>query len=337
MRKNKAIILGFLGLIMTLLMVAVASALTLTVAMSNPLGSTTNSGTITLGAEVNGSIYLHNDGAARPGVANATNVSYQYSTDGSTFFVAAVNSSNADNGTYSSWNITFDTNNLSDAKTYTWRAVLTNETDTLDTSAEITGVLFDNMQPVVSLTSPVDGAIVEPGFAVAATCNNASSAVVILGGDEFAMTVSGGAGSETCAFTFGNDKPAKLTYNVVQIRAVDLGGVNISLTSGVSWTVDKRTGASKGVAIAADALSRGEEVRVGPGGTLSIGGQGAGLSNGFSAVTKAFTNNPKTDVPAIAVVGVAGAAGLGLLPIALLAGPPGLIVAAVALGVIFLI
>lgn len=169
------------------------------------LVSTVNALTVTIAAPGNGSTLPIKNSVtveatlATHGGINVTNVSFWWSGDGTTFTFIGVNTSvNASNYTTS---LNTKTHGLNDTEQYYIRAIAANYSDSVETTGTRSGYYVDNTIPVITWVDPsADHEMEEVGVEFSATCVNASTAYLYIGGSTYLMTMSGTGGAETCKY-----------------------------------------------------------------------------------------------------------------------------------------
>jgi len=194
--KKRLIILG---LFFVLMMSFVSAGNKDNVLQISPITDQVVTGILTLRSQLNESNTM---GAA--GTGNITNVTWEYSSDDSTWTVAAYNNSNLGNNAstntngVNNWTQKFNSTTIADINLLTWRTRIYNgSSNTLvNTSASATSVRIDNTVPVVSLVTTDGTVISKSSRTVSATIQNSSSCTVIFNVNEYVGTTSG----DTCSY-----------------------------------------------------------------------------------------------------------------------------------------
>jgi len=223
--KNKTFTLLILSMLTLLALSVSVSAVTLFQNFVTPVTGETISGVHDFNIEVNGTKYNHTDLGGGSNVTNVTFFATPTTPSGGAEIFLCTNSSNVNNDTSSNWICSYDTaTDLFDSGIYTITARIYNSSTlpTVVNSSTVTLVVTDNTNPVSILTSPLDGATVDQGFLIQATCTNASSAILTLESGDASMTFdSTSFGAETCQFDFGVNQPPQKLYNGVTITTID--------------------------------------------------------------------------------------------------------------------
>ena len=148
-------------------------------------------------------------------------------------------------------NASFDisTYGASDTDTYATTATCKNETSGsgIWTCTGLTGLIPDNTNPEVSITTPIDKSENVQGFIATVSCKNSTSATLWLDGLSWPMTVSGSNNAESCTYDFGDTSPPEKAYKQVYVIALDLSS-DSTTSAPFGWIVQNAKKAIGGIA-----------------------------------------------------------------------------------------
>lgn len=191
--------------------------------------------------------------AANQGANNITNVTFQYSQDGTNFVFIGINGSlvgangtAADPNTGRTFSISFNTlsyGNIYDNATLTLRAVPGNRT--LNQTAEDVVVNIDNSNPIFTTHGSVTGTIGDPDQVITATVFNATACTLVYDGKSYTGTLAnnictarGYGMEENGAYNFTATDGANVTQGNNNLLTVEIGSyVTGTPTTGITTII----------------------------------------------------------------------------------------------------